>query len=76
MEAAYILLNDWMAQDNDVLRVEHNIFMMETKNKNESENMVIGETTKLGWVNRKALEGLKDNNNDKWKPENKRSIED
>ena len=76
LEAAYTLLNDWMEQDNDILRIEYNRFLVDKENKSQAENKVINETNKLGWEKGKIFEELKDKNDDKWKVDHKRSSED
>ena len=75
LEAAYSLLNDWMKQDNDILRIEYDGFVTDNENKKENENETTKETTKSGWENGKSFEGLKDKKQDKWKVNNKRSAE-
>ena len=75
LEAAYNLLNDWMKQDNNILRIEYDGFVTDNENKKGNENETTKETTKLGWENGKSFEGLKDKKQDKWKVNNKRSAE-
>ena len=60
LEAAYSSLNDWMKQDNDILRIEYDGFVTDNENKKENENKTTKETTKSGWEKGKSFEGLKD----------------
>ena len=48
LEAAYSLLNDWMKQYNNILRIEYDGFVTENDTKNETENKMINEITKSG----------------------------
>ena len=57
LEAAYNLLNDWMKQDNYILRIEYNGFVTDNKNKRQTEKKVINETTKSVWEKGKSFEG-------------------
>ena len=60
LEATYSLLNDWMKQDNNILRIEYDRFVTDNKNKKKNENKTTKETIKSGWEKGKSYEGLKD----------------
>ena len=47
LESAYSLLNDWMKQDNNILRIEYDGFVTDNENQKENENKMIKEKTKL-----------------------------
>ena len=76
LQETYKLLNEWMKQDNNILRTEYDEFVMDNENNGETKTRVINDTTKMGWEKGESFKGPRVNSKDKWKVNDKKTTED